>query len=233
MIEIYGSPVSNCYNTVLSALRYKELRYTEIHIGASQTPEFLALSPMGKIPYIAHDGVAISETSAIVDYLEEVFPGEPSLFPGRSLQRARQRQLMKFVELYIESPARRLFPGVFWCQENDPLHVREVEGIMQRGLKAVDVLLENNPSLFELPLSAADFYSYFSLALAGLTAEKQYNWSLQQAYPRIAAYLERSHQQGFIQEIVVQRDGAMQAYLDKKAQEAKALQVEADKIKAQ
>ncbi|MCB1668943.1 MAG: glutathione S-transferase family protein [Pseudomonadales bacterium] len=221
MIEIYGSPVSNCYNTVLAALRFKDLTHKEFHIGASMDSSFRSRSPMGKIPYIVHAGQSISETSAIVEYLDEMTPGT-ALFPGDALMRARQRQLMKFVELYVESPARRLFPGVFWGQENEAVAVSEVRPVMERGLDAVDILLGDNNFFHDEPFSAADFYTFFSLALAALVTEKQYGWSLLANRPILARYLDKLNGVQFVDEIVAQRDGAMQAYLEKKAAEAAA-----------
>jgi len=48
--------------------------------GDAQKPEFLALNPMGKVPVIVHDGVAISEVAAIATYLADAFP-EAKLAP--------------------------------------------------------------------------------------------------------------------------------------------------------
>lgn len=42
--------------------------------GDAQTPEFLALNPMGKVPVIQHKGIVVSEASAIALYLAETFP---------------------------------------------------------------------------------------------------------------------------------------------------------------
>lgn len=222
MFELYGSPVSNCYNTVLASLRYKELDHQQHWVPASMEADFRAHSPMGKIPYLVYQGNSISETSAILEYLEES-TGGPKLFPGSAIERARQRQLFKFVELYVESPARRLFPGVFWFLENDLLHINEVEPVIERGLDAIVILLGANPFLTQGPLCAADFYACFSLALASIVTEKQYGWSIASRYPMIADYLAKLDGNEWIEAITVQRDGAMQAYLDKKAAEADAL----------
>jgi len=219
MIKLYGSPVSNCYNTVLAALRHKGLAVEEAHGSASWEPAFLHHSPMGKIPYVVHGDSSISETSAIVEYLDEVFAG-PALFPGNALQRARQRQLMKFVELYVEAPARRLFPGVFWCQSNPQLHIDEVRPIMERGLTAIGLLLQSEAFLRETPACAAAFYSYFSLNLAALVTRQQYNWELIASAPTIRDYLEGLDGLVFMKNIVAQRDDAMAGYLAKKAAEA-------------
>lgn len=42
--------------------------------GDNQTPQFLALNPMGKVPVIQHKGLVVSEASAIALYLAETFP---------------------------------------------------------------------------------------------------------------------------------------------------------------
>lgn len=42
--------------------------------GENRTPEYLALNPAGKVPTLVHNGVAISETSAICCYLADLFP---------------------------------------------------------------------------------------------------------------------------------------------------------------
>lgn len=62
----------------------------------------------------------------------------------------------------------------------------------------------------------------FSLALAALVTEKQYGWSLLANRPILARYLDKLNGVQFVDEIVAQRDGAMQAYLEKKAAEAAA-----------
>ncbi|MGA0539472.1 glutathione S-transferase family protein [Neotabrizicola sp. VNH66] len=38
------------------------------------TPEYLALNPMGKVPTVVHDGRVVTEVAAICTYLAEAFP---------------------------------------------------------------------------------------------------------------------------------------------------------------
>ncbi len=42
--------------------------------GDGLKPAYLALNPMGKVPTLVHDGVAISESAAICCYLADAFP---------------------------------------------------------------------------------------------------------------------------------------------------------------
>lgn len=51
-----------------------DLQLVSLKDGDAQKPEFLALNPMGKVPLVVHDGVAISETGAIATYLADAFP---------------------------------------------------------------------------------------------------------------------------------------------------------------
>jgi glutathione S-transferase len=58
--------------------------------GAHRTPEFLAMNPQGLIPALDDDGVCISQSLAIIEYLEEKYPSPP-LLPGAGGPRARTR----------------------------------------------------------------------------------------------------------------------------------------------
>lgn len=51
-----------------------EIKLVDLKNGEGQRPEFLALNPMGKVPVIVHNGVAISEIGAIATYLADAFP---------------------------------------------------------------------------------------------------------------------------------------------------------------
>jgi glutathione S-transferase len=50
---------------------------------------FLALSPRGKVPVLIADGVALFESAAICEFLDETHP--PPLIPADPFERARQR----------------------------------------------------------------------------------------------------------------------------------------------
>src|SRR5262249_21378439 len=72
--------------------------------GARQhTPEFRALNPLGQVPVLLLDEVGpqgqprrITQSTAILEYLEERFPSPP-LLPADPWLRARARQLMQMV----------------------------------------------------------------------------------------------------------------------------------------
>lgn len=74
MIKLYGSNISNYVNKVKLGLLEKGLEYEQIRVSPSQDEEFLKISPMGKIPVLELDGKFISESGAILEFLDTIFP---------------------------------------------------------------------------------------------------------------------------------------------------------------
>ncbi len=61
-----------------------------------QAPAFAGLSVTQRVPTLAQDGFALSESSAITEYLEDVFPQVP-VYPREPRQRARARQIQAWL----------------------------------------------------------------------------------------------------------------------------------------
>jgi len=114
MLKLHGFAVSNYFNMVRMVLAAKGIDYELVQTFPSQDENWLSMSPMGKVPCLETEHGALAETAVIIEYLEDMFPERP-LLPGDPFARARVRQMMHTLELYIELPARRLFPGVFFA----------------------------------------------------------------------------------------------------------------------
>lgn len=101
MLELYHyEPYANSMKCLL-CLREKGLdfvsHYVDILKFEQHTPEFVALNPCGQVPVLVHDGAAISESTVINEYLEDVFP-EVRLRPTDPVERAGMRVWNKFVD---------------------------------------------------------------------------------------------------------------------------------------
>jgi glutathione S-transferase len=71
MIKIYGVPLSPFVRKALLALEYKGLDYeNEPTFPGDESPAFRAISPLGKIPVLEHDGFTVPDTSVICRYLD-------------------------------------------------------------------------------------------------------------------------------------------------------------------
>lgn len=78
-------------------LAHKELEWESVHLnlraGDQFKPEFKQINPKGVVPVLQHDDAIITESTAIVEYLEEVFP-ELALMPVNPIDRAAVRNWM-------------------------------------------------------------------------------------------------------------------------------------------
>jgi maleylpyruvate isomerase len=70
--------------------------YRFVHLlkdgGQQHAPDYARLNPQELVPTLVHDGHAIGQSLAIMEYLDEANP-EPPLLPQGALARARVRQL--------------------------------------------------------------------------------------------------------------------------------------------
>jgi maleylpyruvate isomerase len=82
------------------ALELKGLAYARRHVdlraGAQRAPDYLAVNPQGLAPVLEVDGAPLTQTPAILEWLEEAFP-TPPLLPVDPLERARVRALAGLV----------------------------------------------------------------------------------------------------------------------------------------
>ena len=95
MLTLCGFPASNYYHKVKLALLEKGVAFEEEAVYPSRDETLLAFSPMGKVPYVRTPAGGLSESQAIVEYIEEVYPATP-LYPQDPMARAKCR------ELYLE-----------------------------------------------------------------------------------------------------------------------------------
>lgn len=96
-MKLYTYFRSSAAYRVRIALNLKELPYeaVPVHLLRSEenAPAYRALSPLGTVPtLVADDGSALTQSLAIVEYLDEIHP-RPPLLPVDALGRARVRAL--------------------------------------------------------------------------------------------------------------------------------------------
>ena len=74
--------------------------YVDLHKFEQHEPWFTAVNPEGQVPVLDHDGVIITHTSVINEYLEDVFPDVP-LRPRDPVGAARMRYWNKFCDEHV------------------------------------------------------------------------------------------------------------------------------------
>ena len=174
---LHGYAVSNFFNIAHAALIEKGVDFEIVIERARQDPEFLKSSPMGKIPFLETSHGCIAETVAILEYLEDAV-AEPKLHPADVFERARVRQVVNVVQLYVEAPMRALYPGVFMGGSNDEATVMASKATLSRGMCALGNLLTPREFLIGRHLTYADLYAFYCLDIAERVAGFVYGESV-------------------------------------------------------
>lgn len=104
---VHGPAFSTYVRSVRLALHEKgvphELVDVDVLGGAHKKAPHAARHPFGKVPAFEHDGTSLYEASAILRYIDEVFPG-PALMPSTAVARAKVNQVMSVVDSYGYTP---------------------------------------------------------------------------------------------------------------------------------
>jgi len=135
-IKLMGVQISNYYNVVKIGLLEKGLEFEEIYQPPSQEEDLLTKSPMGKIPVIEVAEGCISESGAILSYLERLQP-EPALFPADPFTAGRAQQIHTFIDQYLDSPVRRLLGAAFFGAQTSPEEIEAVKQELAKGVRAL------------------------------------------------------------------------------------------------
>ena len=177
MITLHGFAASNYYNIVKHVLLHKEIPFEE-HLIYSGGEEWLAVSPVGKIPALTtEDGRHLSETTVICAYLEEVYPDKP-LYPPDPVDRAQVRQIMKVSELYLELPSRRLIAYAFSGAPAPEKVKEDVAHVTRRGIGAMNRLCRFNPYIAGDALTMADIYVLYVNAVVKSIGSRLLDWDI-------------------------------------------------------
>src|SRR5215467_7428997 len=89
---VFGFPHSSFVHIVQLVLNHKEVPYTFHDLEPDMgSPKHLTLHPFDRVPILKRGDFVLYETSAIVAYLEELFP-TPALYPAAIEDRALMNQ---------------------------------------------------------------------------------------------------------------------------------------------
>ena len=205
MLELFwisGSPFSW---RVMLMMEAKEIPYTPRLLQASQgelkTREFLLLNPRGKVPTLRDGDVVLSESIAIMQYLEGKYPARPMF--GRTTRGTATiwRVISEFTS-YVQPPLGRVnYPLLSGKSKEAAADVTAALADVYTELDKLEVSLANIPWLAGMEITAADTMAYPFLKLLWRSATKeaasQFELGpslLQRRYPRLVQWMERLEQ---------------------------------------
>ena len=193
-ITIFGFPHSTFVHIARLVLTHKEAPYIFEDLEPDMgSPKHLALHPFDRVPILRHGDFMLYETSAIVTYIEELFP-TPALQPDTPQGRARMNQWISAVNsyyypymIYHVSHERNVFPelGI----PSDEAVVAHALPKIEVGLQVAERQLSHGQGfLLGSEVTLADYYLMPSTHSFGRTPEGK---TMYASFPVVQAWRER------------------------------------------
>lgn len=168
-----------------------ELKMLSFDKGDTKTPEFLAVNPRAKVPAIVEDGVAVSESSVIVEYLEDRYPWKP-LLPKDAAGRATARRIAAEADEYLAETVERLFNLTLYAKQAPA--AADIAAAQEHALSEIarlEKILTADYLIGEI--SIADFTAYPHVRLLQRVDERSPGKGIarRQLPPKVAAWAGR------------------------------------------
>jgi maleylacetoacetate isomerase len=152
-VVLYSYWRSSAAYRVRAALNLKQIEYRvePVHLvrggGEHRQPDYLSLNPQGLVPLLVDGEQRISQSLAIIEYLEETRP-EPALLPAEPAGRARVRSLAQIVACDIH-PLQNLRVLKYLSEEIGVTDEQRLEWYLnwiRLGFAALETRLAGDPA---------------------------------------------------------------------------------------
>lgn len=204
MLRLHGFPASNYYNIARLALLEKQLPFEEVVVytgaNADYRPDYLDMSPLGRVPCLQTEQGFISESRCIVDYLEDAHPERP-LYPQEPFARAKLRELTQIIDLDLELQSRRVLKNFFARSEPPAAVAQEVADNTRKGAKAVAKLASFDAFLLGDTFTAADIAGVIHFPIVRMMCQGVLKMDPFEGIEGLDAYLARMEERETVKQI--------------------------------
>ena len=215
MLRLHGFPSSNYHNVVKVVLLEKGLEFEEVVTYPPADEAYRTKNPTGKYPCLeTEEGTFLGESKVILNYLEDAYTDVP-LLPANALERARVRELMEVIDLYLELPARRLYPEVFSSVGNKVSdEVKStVRPLLAQGVAGLKELAHFDPYIAGPELSLADFSATFHFGNVAIASKAIYGENVLAALPAVKRHRELMDRRKCVQRVRAEQLADQQTFM--------------------
>jgi len=192
---LHGSNVSPYVRKVRVALAFKGIEYDDVQqIPFGAPPEFVAKSPLSKIPCWEEGELLLPDSSVILSYLEQRYP-DPPLLPAAPGPRARALWFEEYADTTVAVATAGVFferfvkPTIFKQETNEAVVDKALNDAVPKILDYLTECLGEDEFMVGGAFSIADIAlttPFVNFAIAGERVDAK-------RWPQIAAYVERIH----------------------------------------
>ncbi|MBM6594339.1 maleylacetoacetate isomerase [Microvirga pudoricolor] len=162
-MKLYGYFRSSAAYRVRIALHLKGLSYDAIPVnllkGEQTGVAYKAVNPQGRVPVLSVDDIILTQSPAILEYLEEVHP-DPPLLPSDPLERSRVRAAASLIGCDIHPLNNTSVLGYLKSrlgQDQAGVSAWYAHWIRQ-GFEALETMIRPGPFAFGSRPTLADLY---------------------------------------------------------------------------
>ena len=143
-LKLYFHPLSSFCQKALVAFYENDTPF-EGHIvdlaDETQRANFKKIWPIGKFPVLRDEAKdrTIPESSIIIEYLAQHYPGRIKLVPGDADLARQTRMRDRFYDLYVNAPMQKVVTDKLRpAGKNDPHGVEQAKALLETALGMVD-----------------------------------------------------------------------------------------------
>ncbi|QQQ02224.1 glutathione S-transferase family protein [Lysobacter enzymogenes] len=189
-LHLYSHPLASFCHKVLIALYENDTPF-QAHLVDLADPagkaDFLERWPVGKMPVLRDEarGRTVPETSIIVEYLQQHYPGPRALLPADADARLDVRLWDRFFDLYVQAPMQKIVADfMLKKKDQDDLGVSQARRTLQTAYDMIERQLADDW------ICGADF-TLADCAAAPALFYAEIVEPFHRHHPRLMAYLTR------------------------------------------
>ncbi|MET4578740.1 glutathione S-transferase family protein [Ottowia thiooxydans] len=201
MLKLCGFAASNYYNKVKLALLEKGVPFEEVLAWLGETDP--AASPLGKVPYAITDQGPLSESTIILEYIEDRYPDNP-LLPASPYEAAKVRELLRYIELHLELLARNLYAEAFFGGKVSENLKEKIRPQLEKNVAGFGKLVKFSPFIAGENFTLADCAAAVHLPLVSSASKIIYGQDMLAGLP-VKDYLKRLGERPAVQKVNADR----------------------------
>ncbi|MGD9598132.1 MAG: glutathione S-transferase family protein [Steroidobacteraceae bacterium] len=144
-LTLFGHPFSSYCQKVIVAL-YENATPFDLRLvwngDAAADAQFASLWPLKRMPVLVDAGRTVTESSIIIEYLGQQYPGPVALLPADARDALDVRRMDRIFDCYVMTPMQRIvFDHIRPADARDPAGVADAHALLETAYGWLDAAL--------------------------------------------------------------------------------------------